>query len=139
MGPPRLPDAPSELIRLALSDLRKVEKDERYVVDMDEWHWPPPRGRCHVCLAGAVMAGTLGVDPREYILPASFSLDSEKLRSLNTFRLGFIGHGLERLYGVGHLPEGVPDHVDVPDYKRDRARFYDAMLAMADMLEEHNL
>ena len=52
-----LPDKPSELIRLALSDLEKCEGDSRYEVDMNEWHVPTQKGHvCYVCLAGSVMA-----------------------------------------------------------------------------------
>ena len=53
-----LPDKPSELIRLALADLRKCEADPRYLIDMAQWHRPVTSELCHVCLAGAVMART---------------------------------------------------------------------------------
>ena len=32
-----LPDKPSELIRVALSDLEKTEADDRYEVHIEEW------------------------------------------------------------------------------------------------------
>ena len=55
-----LPTQPSELIRLALEDLRACERDDRYEVYMTYSH-VPVEGVCHVGLAGAVMAQTLGL------------------------------------------------------------------------------
>lgn len=58
----QLPDKPSELIRLALKDLRKTERQFwKYKIDMDIWHSGKTStlSRCSVCLAGAVMAQTL--------------------------------------------------------------------------------
>jgi hypothetical protein len=136
----RLPNAPSALIRLALADLHKVEEDDRYEVDMEEWHWPNSRdGRCHVCLAGAVMAGTLEVPPEDHILPASFALDGTKLRALNSLRLGYVHHALEHLFGRKPIPDGVPERMDVPQYRHDPVGFYREMRVMADILEEAGL
>lgn len=59
----KLPEKPSELLKLAMLDLEKVEADPRYRVDMGEWH--KPNGRCSVCLAGSVMAKTLGLPPNK--------------------------------------------------------------------------
>ena len=48
---------PSELIRLAINDLVKIERSKRYAVDMSDWHVPVRKhDTCYVCLAGAVMA-----------------------------------------------------------------------------------
>ena len=37
---PKLPDKPSELIRVALGDLAKCMADPRYFIDMRGWHIP---------------------------------------------------------------------------------------------------
>ena len=48
---------PSQLLRLALSDIEKVSKDGRYDIDMNSWHRYEHEGEiCFVCLAGAVIA-----------------------------------------------------------------------------------
>ena len=63
----KLPDKPSELIRLALDDLEKAEKSPTYEVNMDRWHTQEEDGICHVCLAGSVMAFSLDVPAEQTI------------------------------------------------------------------------
>lgn len=53
---------PSQLLRLAVEDAKLCEQDDRYYLDMDYWH-EAKDGLCRVCMAGAVMAKTQGVDP----------------------------------------------------------------------------
>jgi hypothetical protein len=86
---PAPPEKLSDLIELALGDLEKVEKDERYRVDMDEWHSPNPEA-CHVCFAGAVIVGTLGVAPNLWASPwqAVPDLWTDALCDLDTIRNG---------------------------------------------------
>jgi len=70
-----LPEKLSALLRLALSDLKKVEaQPEVYRVDMQRWHIPllaigPGAVRCTVCLAGAVLAKTCQLKPRDVYNP----------------------------------------------------------------------
>ena len=57
----RMPKKPSDGLRACIKDLEMVEKDNRYIVDMQSWHTPrmpplSPRERCEVCLGGARMA-----------------------------------------------------------------------------------
>ena len=50
----------SDLIELAIADARRLDRT-RYTPMWLTWHRPSPRdGKCMVCLAGAVVAGTLG-------------------------------------------------------------------------------
>lgn len=51
----RLPDKPSAFIRVALEDLKKVERDRLSCVDMTSWHSSYDDGSCSVCLGGAVL------------------------------------------------------------------------------------
>ena len=37
----KLPDKPSELILIALKDLRAAEASEKYDINMEDWHNPP--------------------------------------------------------------------------------------------------
>lgn len=57
----KLPDKLSDLLELAVTDAEAIEKTPGYVLDMNEWH--KPNGNCRVCMAGAVIARTLGVAP----------------------------------------------------------------------------
>lgn len=54
-------DTLHELLALALDDFEKVLGDRRYAVDMGAWHERAAGDRCAVCLAGSVIAQSLGV------------------------------------------------------------------------------
>ena len=100
--PAALPDNPSDLIEMALADLRKVERSRLYTVNMATWHTPANR-RCHVCLAGSVMAMTLGASPKDEVDYTEYGEEvSRKLDALNDFRRGRVGEGL--------LTMGFRDH-----------------------------
>lgn len=96
----RLPDKPSELLRLALADLIKAEKrPDTYNVRMDVSHLMFG-GVCHVCLAGAVMAGTLGADPEVELLFDDDSFTADQMRkfdALDEFRRGRLDRAFESL------------------------------------------
>lgn len=65
-----LPDKRSSLIRLAVADLEKCERDPRYVIDMGSWIISVET-TCSVCLAGSIMAQTLNMDDRKTFLHSS--------------------------------------------------------------------
>lgn len=106
-----LPDKPSELIRVALRDLRRVEDNPNYKIDMMVWHCPDGNdGVCRVCLAGAVMAG-LGAPPDESLSPYGYPARTvQALCSLNRFRQGRIHHALNALHiqPDDHTPSDRP-------------------------------
>lgn len=97
-----LPNTLSGMIRIALKDEDQVFKSSKYYVDMSEWHLPPEYGPhknskvCRVCLAGAVMAGTLGLAPTEYETPNSIlsDEDADRLASLDCVRTGAVRDAL---------------------------------------------
>ena len=63
MSATQLPSVPSILLRVAIADARALDH-KRYLPDSGAWHrLDPATGRCHVCLAGACIAGTLAVAP----------------------------------------------------------------------------
>ena len=136
----QLPDKPSAVIRLAVDDLEKCEGDERYGIDMSEWHLPTyMNGKCMVCLAGAVMSQTLGFDLNDYSDP-DFIDDintRKKMFALNDFRTGHIAYALDRL-GF-NLPFEILARIDVAEYEDNPTQFKSDMRAMADMLEAHGL
>ena len=129
-----LPNKPSDLISVALSDLRKVESDEWYAVRMGVWHEPQERA-CAVCFAGAVMAMTLHVPINTATNPDEFKWAlRRKLRALDAFRRGEL---YEAYSALGILrPPGIPHAVPIPDYGRYSEAFHAAMHGMADMLEK---
>lgn len=133
-----LPDKPSELIRVALRDLRRVEDNPNYKVDMMVWHMPDKNdGICRVCLAGAVMAG-LGASPDEILNPYGYPARTvQKLCALNRFRQGRIDHGLNAM----HIPtyEWYPSDRLVTPYDRDPEEFQLQLTLMADELEKVGL
>ena len=92
-----LPDRLSDLILVALEDLEKVEASSRYEIRMDIWHLPCT-DYCGVCLAGSVMAFSLGADPAVLIQPHDFPPSiNAKLCALNSVRAGDISLALEVL------------------------------------------
>ena len=144
MSPITLPTHPSRLIRVALADLSAIEADDRYVVDMSEWHRPAyddDRGRkvCSVCLAGAVLAKTVGVPHKQTISTADldqYDRVEGRLRALDFFRLGEISAGLEMLgYDVNELSEEWTQYARKSEYSpADPDEFHDRMHRLADYL-----
>ncbi len=111
-----LPDTPSELLTVALDDLKKVERSTRYIVDMEFWHLPTKyaigkygyNNKCVVCLAGAALAKTLKNDPGMWIDPGNPDTvspvqigdnpsDAQKVYALDLFREGEVRQAMERL------------------------------------------
>lgn len=135
-----LPDKPSELIRVALADLRKVEAmPSVYRVDMNDWHVPHPDGVCEVCLAGAVMAQTFGAPPECRTMPRDCGLEvREKLDALDSFRSGDVYYGIEEM-GC-ELPEDFVDvQRDITLYEIDSEGFHRDMQTLASDLEAAGL
>ncbi len=94
----KLPDKPSKLLKVALTDLEKCEKDPIYKIDMTKWHRPAGTNKCEVCLAGAVMAKSLKVYPNEELAPVDSSHSTaRKLIAIDCLRMGDIDDGLRHL------------------------------------------
>lgn len=139
----RLYATPSKLIRQALEDLRAVEKNKEYIVDMGEWHSPRPRARngprCCVCLTGAVMAQSMGVpiDDSYDPLYVEDSTVRNKLFALNSFRSGAIDAGLNWL---GKQLNGRLDSIRwITPYDSNPGQFKRDMLKLAKDLEKVRL
>lgn len=131
----KLPDEPWELIRLAVADLEKAEQDPTYLVNLETWH-APFGDQCQVCLAGAVLAFSLGVSPTEWV--STWKIEemppelNRKLYALNNFRLGWIKNGyfcLER-----KLPD-TNHWYSMPQYSDEPERFKSTLLSIAVALE----
>ncbi len=152
----KLPGRPSELIRVALGDLKKVERQKKkFKIDMDTW--VKPNGKCSVCMAGSVMVGTLKMDiesakrgvveqerddeysesfsPETGFLPAFFDRERKALEAINCFRTGDLSYGFAKI--DIKWPAQFVTNIDVPAYSpRNPKKFHAAMNELADKLEE---
>jgi hypothetical protein len=128
--PKNLPDKLSDLLKVALLDLEWVESQpEKYMINMADWYeksYDPRIGEsmCSVCLAGAVMAKTLGdkVSSRYQRNPESYDEDtSRKLRAINLARQGQIKESLEMLGQA--LPKCLPAYIPILRYEAHSNKF----------------
>ena len=88
MNPQPLPDTLHGLIRTAIDDARGLNR-RKYKPRCDEWHCPDEDGRCEVCLAGSILAGTLQCSPKKNYAPWEFPDKLQhKLEALEAVRSG---------------------------------------------------
>ena len=138
----KLPDRPSELIMMALEDLKKAEESKVYDVDMSEWHSTKGRmvSKCSICFAGSVMAFSMGVDIQGNYTPNDFDIvTAGKLIALDEFRVGQVKIGLEYFYRdindkVLNL-DNIPENRPIALYEEDREGFHAAMKELAQDFE----
>ena len=84
----------TDLLEIAINDMRAVKGDKKYRFDPAIWHkkdnWA---GECAVCVAGSVIAKTLKTPYGVESCPFGFYGQTQgKLLLLNTIRLGAINH-----------------------------------------------
>ena len=135
MKHPEPPSKPSELIRLALRDLRSVERSKKYSVNMHAWHQPLSDQVCEVCLAGAVMARSLkvphnlGINPVELDTCLGVSAGwYAPLSALNDLRIG----DLEQAALCWHECGALSGDRGIPIYDETAPKaFHTAMEALA--------
>jgi hypothetical protein len=88
---------PSVTIRQALEDLRKVERSNKYDVDMSEWCLKA-QDTCYVCFAGSVLVKRLDKES-DYIDSDDFpDRESNALNALDSFRRGCYIHALQEYF-----------------------------------------
>ena len=137
----RLPDKPSELIRVALEDVKKVENTPGYKVNLHEWNEVRRDGLCHVCLGGSVLVQRCGAKNGESpgVLLEQKRIDHEtyrKLYALDYFRWGNVKAGLDEM-GISSVD--LPGQLLVTDYKNGPAAFFHDMENVARVLEARGL
>jgi len=135
----KLPDTLSGLIRLALDDLHKCEKDDKYRIYMEDWHVPKESGVCDVCLAGAVMAKTLNVPIDCHIKPFELKVNVNKqLTIINDLRSGQVSDALREINPENRNPTEKYDR-EIEQYEDNPELFHKQMNQLADDLEKAGL
>ena len=128
----------SELIRVAVSDLKKVLASPKHEIDMDDWIRLEP-DICYVCLAGAVLINTLGYD-EDSMLDVEDQPDEVQdiMIKLNDLRWGkirgFLGGDASK------VPDDILNHkIDPFTYVNSGARFIGQLESLANKLEKCNV
>lgn len=94
----------SELLRLSVRDAQAAEA-AGCILDMGTWVEPKEDG-CHVCMAGAVLLQTLGLDRDEYAEPDNEDDDiidaeiSSAMHAINYMRVGHFLSAQEEISGM---------------------------------------
>ena len=96
-----LPDNLIDLLKLTVSDARKCQADDRYIMYMGTWHRPvcaydmtdiiksKDVGKCFVCMAGGIIAQTFKQPITDSISPSDFGDDNYlKLDLIDDIRIG---------------------------------------------------
>lgn len=145
----KLPDHPADLIELAAEDLEKCERDPNYYINMARWHFPRGEDRCEVCLAGSVLAQSLGQPLNKPYHPVrdrtGYDLDStgydevdNKMLALEYFRVGSFVNALRAMrYSREGMAQRLSDKLGTPpDYGRSPDEFKTYMRSLAATLRE---
>ena len=148
----RLPKKLWALIEIALADLRKVEGDDRYRVDMMFFHGTAYDDRCLVCLGGSVMSGSCAVARDVEVAPDDFGSQAWKFIALDRLRVGDVYSALSlamnNKYQGFEVREGhvfsilkslnISNRTITP-YDMNRRAFFREMRALARRLKKVNL
>ena len=95
-----LPDKLSDLIEVALADLEKAENTEGQEINMTAWVYVTDKDAqlCSLCLAGSVMAHSLGIVLHNSVSPESFAPSiKQKLYAIDEVRKGQINNAIRRI------------------------------------------
>lgn len=145
----KLPHKPSELLKLALTDLELVEKDNDYTVVMSTWHHRGEDGVCAVCLAGSVMAKTCNLDINESFICSEnkhMIKDQDKFIAIDALRKGYLHAALKRLKIHSSIYNILPEFYVLRDYQqmslsynRSPSEFKEHMCTIIGILESEGL
>ncbi len=134
---------PSVIMKIALDDLEACEKDPRYQIVMDTCH-EAYEDKCCVCMAGAVLAKSLGADIK-FNAAIYFAHRFENpsplygyLRAIDSFRQGYLAVGLMQL-NVDIRDSKIPAMIYVPPYQTQPAAFKVGILRVISTLQQHDL
>ena len=133
-NPRPLPNKLSALIFLAIEDLERAERSPDHVIQMSTWCRKDIIGKCHVCLAGSVMAFSLG-GPFNigYDAPLWDTPDGKKMFDLNSVRSGDVEDAFDYLTDCQH--EIVWLEEDIVEYHTDPTLFKTQLRDLAGRLD----
>lgn len=151
----KLPGVPSALIRVALDDLIRIEKDARYKVNMGHWHQPleqdefrhPPVKKCEVCFGGVVIAGRID-DPTLQLTAYCFTQPTyHRLLALDCFRYGDLEGALLVYMKINNKQKAAATakfgdlgfNIEIVSYRDDPKQFKKDMRGLARKLESIGL
>ena len=158
------PDKLSTLVRLAIDDALSLQYDE-YEPNAGAWHEPMAhtvpydadpfpwderqagnRLVCHVCLAGAVIAGTLAAPRDLYVAPSEMVMRrhwADAINALENVRRGEYGAAVSHM--IGRFPDGEdmdnllaipkPEYMSFQGWEEFRLHL-DSLNDIADLIEE---
>lgn len=130
-----LPDKLSELGRLALKDMHVIKQNPNYRIEMVDWH-ANRGGICFVCLAGCVMANTLGAEQSKSIYPVIFGADIQaKLSAIDSLRQGRL---VPALFYLGRNHPAIKDR-NITWYDYDPKKWEEEMIGIIEELEAKGL
>ena len=109
----------SDLLQVAIDDYKKLDRDD-YVPDSFVYHGKildlhssfskDDVGKCHVCFAGAVIAGTIGEGLDTFICPVNYDTDTHsRLLALDLARAGQFHEAWMHINRVSECPGYVDD------------------------------
>ena len=128
--------SPSELLRCALTDLMRCNNDPDYQVTMNGWHIPFIHGedKCGVCLAGAVMAQSLGANISRWMRPDNYKDEIDRrLVALDFLRLGLVGSAF--IYFRFSASKGAKFDRCITPWEASSTSFLVQMFQLADDLD----
>lgn len=118
------PEKLSDLIDLAIEDARSLNRTV-YQPNYTVWHMAEPE-YCNVCLAGAMLAGTLGEPSDMTTAPEHYSDDwNNALVALDSVRNGLY---FEALIDLGVEDDGYADAAQVPNDVEDARLAFNSAL-----------
>ena len=103
-----LPDNLSDLLELSVYDAMACEEDPKYVLNMASW--VKTNGACQVCMAGAVMVKTRGINRAVswlYTLSGTEAANVSRYSAIDSMRKGYFFDAARDL-GI-HMDESVSD------------------------------
>lgn len=137
----KLPDKMSELLRVAVDDLEKIEADPNYRINMAQWH-SPSGAYCEVCLAGATLA-TRGI-PSDVEIDPSIPIQSlegrkvyDKLCAINSLRTGSVKTAAEYMGITDTARLNNITHVAMTRYEHGPENFKRELRDLANDLEKY--
>lgn len=141
----------SVLLKIALEDLIKCEKDKKYKINMSVWYID--NSHCSVCMAGSVLAQSLRKDtnkvikslcnkdqidlmPQDYYIINDDNDIESKLTAIDSLRQGDIDEAILRL-GLDYPKTEIDLYTDVIDYRTSPSLFKRDIRRLIKYLEKH--